>query len=109
MVGTNKLIGVSCHTIEHARSAVLDGASYLGVGPTFPSQTKTFESFAGLDLVREVAAEIKLPAFAIGGIHLDNVTDVVQSGLNRVAVQHAIINAPDPFVAASDLKTKLRR
>ena len=47
---------------------MLDGANYIGVGPTFPSPTKQFELSQALALVRQVAAEIRLPAFAIGGI-----------------------------------------
>ena len=68
IVGPESLVGVSTHSIEQARQAVLDGANYIGVGPTFPSNTKTFDQFPGLDLLRAVAAEIRLPAFAIGGI-----------------------------------------
>src|SRR4029077_11335298 len=66
IVGPDRLVGVSTHTIEQARQAVLDGADYLGVGPVFPSGTKSFDQLAGLDFVRQVAAEIKLPWFAIG-------------------------------------------
>ena len=52
IVGPDALIGVSTHTIEQARQAVLDGANYIGVGPTFPSGTKQFEKFPGLDFLR---------------------------------------------------------
>ena len=68
IVGPETLVGVSTHSIEQARQAVLDGANYIGVGPTFPSGTKQFEQFPGVELLRAVAAEIRLPAFAIGGI-----------------------------------------
>ncbi len=47
IIGLKKLIGVSTHNIEQARQAVLDGANYIGVGPTFPSTTKSFDQFAG--------------------------------------------------------------
>src|SRR4029077_5815297 len=93
IVGPHALIGVSTHNIEQARRAVLDGASYIGVGPTFPSDTKNFASFAGLDFVRAVAAEIALPAFAIGGITLENVPQVISAGLRHVALSSAIVNA----------------
>jgi thiamine-phosphate pyrophosphorylase len=72
IVGPEMLVGVSTHSIEQARQAVLDGASYLGCGPTFPSETKHFDHFPGLDFLRQVAAEISLPAFAIGGITLEH-------------------------------------
>jgi thiamine-phosphate pyrophosphorylase len=94
LLGPHRLIGVSTHSIEQARRAVLEGASYLGVGPTFPSTTKTFEHFPGLDLIRAVAGEIRLPAFAIGGIGLQHLPEVVAAGLQRVAVSSAIWNAP---------------
>ena len=73
IVGPEALVGVSTHSIEQARQAVLDGANYIGVGPTFPSETKQFEQFPGVELLRAVAAEIRLPAFAIGGITRENV------------------------------------
>lgn len=92
IVGPEMLIGVSTHTIVQARQAVLSGASYIGCGPTFPSSTKRFDSFAGLAFLREVAAEISLPAFAIGGITLENLPEVLKTGMKRVAVGGAINN-----------------
>lgn len=85
ILGDGKLVGVSTHSLEQARQAVLDGADYIGVGPVFPSPTKTFEVFPGLELVREVGVEITLPAFAIGGIGRSNVEKVWQAGIPRVA------------------------
>src|SRR4029077_19739139 len=73
IMGPSRLVGVSTHTLEQARQAVLDGADYIGVGPVFSSTTKAFAHLAGLDLVRQVAAEITLPAYAIGGIGLENI------------------------------------
>ena len=75
------LIGVSTHNIEQAQQAVLDGANYLGCGPTFTSSTKHFDKFPGLGYLRQVADEIKLPAFAIGGISAENLPDVRAAGL----------------------------
>jgi thiamine-phosphate pyrophosphorylase len=100
IVGPRRLVGVSTHDIDQARKAVLDGADYLGVGPVFPSTTKSFDSHVGLDLVCEVAAEILLPWFAIGGIDTDNVATVVDAGAKRIAVSHAILGADDPAGAA---------
>ncbi len=89
LLGPRKLIGVSTHSIEQARRAVLDGADYLGAGPTFPSTTKSFDQFPGLDYLREVAAEIRLPTFAIGGIQTKNLPQVLEAGVTRIAVSGA--------------------
>ena len=108
IVGPDRLVGVSTHSIEQARQAVLDGADYLGVGPTFPTRTKSFEEFPGLNLVREVAQEIPLPWFAIGGIHSGNVQDVVAAGGGRIAVSSVICSDPYPAEIAGELLAWLR-
>lgn len=107
IVGPDRIIGVSTHSIAQARQAVLDGADYIGVGPTFPSGTKRFESFPGVALLRAVAAEIRLPAFAIGGITFENVHEVVAAGFPRIAVSGAVTGAADPAAAVRQLLVKL--
>ncbi len=102
IVGPKSLVGVSTHSIQQARQAVLDGANYIGLGPTFPSQTKSFDKFTGLELLRAVAAEIRLPAFAIGGITRENLAQVLETGIDRVAVSSALLNANDPAGAARE-------
>jgi thiamine-phosphate pyrophosphorylase len=108
IVGTRMLIGVSTHNIEQARAAVLDGANYLGAGPTFPSSTKNFDAFAGLEYLRQVAAEIRLPIFAIGGITPENLSQVMDAGITRVAVASAITAAEKPACAAQAMLDMLR-
>jgi thiamine-phosphate pyrophosphorylase len=103
IVGPDLLVGVSTHTIEQARQAVLDGASYLGCGPTFPSGTKHFDAFPGLGFLRQVAGEIALPAFAIGGITSENLPQVLATGIKRVAVSGAIANSQDLTVSIERL------
>jgi thiamine-phosphate pyrophosphorylase len=103
IVGTRMLIGISTHNIDQARAAVLDGADYLGAGPTFSSTTKSFDQFAGLDYLRALAHETRLSTFAIGGINAGNLADVLATGIMRVAVSAAITSAPDPACAATEL------
>lgn len=107
IVGPDRLVGVSTHSIEQARQAVLDGADYLGVGPTFPSGTKTFDQFPGLDFVRQVAAEISLPWFAIGGINETNLSEVVSTGARRAAVSGAVCRSHSAGEIARQLIAKL--
>lgn len=96
ILGPGKLIGVSTHNADQVRQAVMDGASYLGVGPTFASSTKTFDGLAGLDFVREAAALTTLPSFVIGGVTPENVGEVFAAGGRRVAVSAAVCGADDP-------------
>lgn len=108
IVGPDRLVGVSTHSIEQARAAVLAGADYLGVGPVFPSRTKEFDVFAGLAYVREVAAEIPLPWLAIGGIDDHNLPELAAAGAQRIAVSRVLSDADDPAAVAQRLHQILR-
>ena len=107
IVGPDRLVGVSTHTLDQARAAVRDGANYIGVGPVFGSRTKQFDSLAGLDFVRQVASEITLPWYAIGGIDSSNVNEALQAGASRIAVSNAVCAAPDPGHATRSLRERL--
>lgn len=107
ILGAEPLVGVSTHSLDQVRQAVRDGADYLGVGPVFPSSTKSFESFPGLKFVAEAAAETSLPAFALGGIGPSNITKVVAAGARRVAVSSCIASADDPNAVARSLRAAL--
>ncbi len=107
IVGPEALIGVSTHSLMQARQSVADGADYLGVGPTFPSGTKQFDAFPGLDLLQAVATEICLPAFAIGGISGGNLASVLSTGFTRIAVNAAVCRASDPAASARELLSQL--
>ncbi len=107
ILGPDALIGVSTHDLDQVRRAVWDGASYIGVGPTFPSATKSFAGLAGLDFVRRAAAETSLPAFVIGGVTAENLPAALEAGARRVAVAHAICQADDPRAAAARLRRLL--
>jgi thiamine-phosphate pyrophosphorylase len=107
VLGPDALIGVSTHSLEQLRQAVLDGASYVGVGPVFPSGTKDFAEFPGLEFVKAALAETTLPAFAIGGINEETVGLVAAAGARRVAVSAAVARAEEPGVAAAGLLAAL--
>lgn len=95
IVGPGRLVGVSTHSLRQAQAAASEGADYIGCGPTFPSDTKPFDAFAGLDFLRQVAAELTLPAFAIGGIDTSNVDEVLGTGVHRIAVAGAVQSGAD--------------
>jgi thiamine-phosphate pyrophosphorylase len=109
ILGAAAQIGASTHDREQLDEAVLSGASYLGVGPIFPSPTKEFSEpeLAGLAFVRLAAESTALPWFAIGGINGENVDRVLEAGASRVAVSGAVVRAESPRRAAARLKARL--
>lgn len=87
LVGRQRLVGVSTHNVEQVQAAQQTSANYLGLGPVFPSNTKSFEGYAGLETLRTCAKYLERPTFAIGGIDAGNVRQVYATGLSRIAVQ----------------------
>jgi thiamine-phosphate pyrophosphorylase len=104
LIGPELLLGVSASTGEEL--ADVAGADYVGV-TAFATPTKEDAVVGGLDLVRAAAQTLTVPWFAIGGIDLTNVADVVAAGAAGVAVVRAIRDADDPELAARALKAAL--
>ncbi|HTD66438.1 MAG TPA: thiamine phosphate synthase [Candidatus Limnocylindria bacterium] len=103
----NSQLGLSSHAPEQARRAVEAGADYIAVGPVFATGTKPGRAPVTLDYVRWAAANVRLPWFAIGGITLENIDDVLAAGARRVCVVSAILNAPDVAEACREFKRRL--
>lgn len=104
IVGPHRLIGVSTHSIAQARDAVAEGADYIGCGPVFAGNTKSFESYVGTGFLSEVSSEIEIPAFAIGGINRTNIDRVVEAGFHRIAVAGAVRDVADQTAAVAELR-----
>ncbi len=96
LLGAESLIGCSTHSLEQAVQAAEAGANYIGMGPVFPSRTKAFEEFVGLPLVETISRQLSLPAFAIGGIDLENADKVFQAGATRIAVSSLMDSNQSP-------------
>ena len=109
VLGPSALIGLSTHDPVQLERAVLDAAGYLGVGPVYAGSTKEFDSLAGLGYVRVAAESTTLPLFAIGGIDLSNLDEVIEAGARRVAVRSAVIHAERPRQAAEAIRRRLDR
>ena len=100
ILGKNIIIGVSTHAPEQALKAVEDGADYIGAGPVFETPTKLGRQAVGINYAQWVAENIEIPAFAIGGIDLENFQQVLNTGITKIAVVRAIINSDSPKDAA---------
>ena len=86
--------GLSSHAPEQANRALEARPSYIAIGPVYATGTKPGAKPVGLDYVRWAAANVKIPWFAIGGITMGNVDDVIAAGARRICVVSAILNAP---------------
>jgi thiamine-phosphate pyrophosphorylase len=103
VLGRDKLIGVSTHSVEQARDAEAAGADYIGFGPLFPTTTKDAGPHLGAKKLRLLRNAVRLPVLAIGGIRPDNLSEAMQAGADGVAVISAVLSAPDPGAAARDM------
>lgn len=104
------LVGRSCHTrSEVAAAAVEPGADYFCAGPVWPTPTKPGRPAPGLDLVRYAASlGTGRPWFAIGGIDLADLDEVLDAGARRIVVVRALTEAADPAAVAAELAKRVR-
>jgi thiamine-phosphate pyrophosphorylase len=100
-------IGLSTHAPAQAHRAVAAGADYVAVGPVYRTQTKPTAQPVTLQYVRWAAEHLQVPWFAIGGINLSNLPDVLAAGARRVCVVSAILNTPDLVRACQAFKNRL--
>jgi thiamine-phosphate pyrophosphorylase len=107
VIGKDKVLGISTHSLEQAFAARKSGADYIGVGPVFSTPTKPDYKAVGLGLVREVRKAVNIPFVAIGGISADNIGQVIDAGAQRIAVVRAVCGAGNIAAAAKALKERL--
>ncbi len=103
VLGPDKLIGVSAHSVEEALAAQAAGADYLGVGAAFVTGTKADAAPISRDTIRAITAAVDIPVVAIGGISRDNITELAGCGLDGVAVVSALFAQKDVKTAAKEL------
>lgn len=100
-------IGLSTHGPEQALRAVAAGADYVAVGPVYATGTKPGARPVTLEYVRWAAAHVPVPWFAIGGLTLENLDEVLAAGASRICVVSAILRAPDVVEACRAFRRRL--
>jgi thiamine-phosphate pyrophosphorylase len=96
ILGEDKIIGVSTHSIDQFRAALETSANYIALGPVFPTLTKENTApVIGLELVREARKLTDRPLVAIGGINLGRAPEVIEAGADCVAVISALYPLPE--------------
>jgi len=102
-------IGLSTHAPEQAMRALAAGPAYLAIGPVYATGTKPGAKPVTLDYVRWAASHVTIPWFAIGGINLGNVDEVLAVGATRICAVSAILNAPDIAEACRQFERRIAR
>ena len=96
MLGHEKLMGISTHSLQDIRRAEDDGADFIVLGPIFDTPSKRmYGPPLGLHTLETACRTSSLPIFAIGGIHPMHVHSVLSSGAYGIAVISAILQSPD--------------
>lgn len=103
LLGPDKLIGVSAHTVAEALAAQAAGADYLGTGAAFVTGTKADAKPISKETIRAITAAVDIPVVAIGGISRDNILELKGCGLDGVAVVSALFAQSDVKAAAREL------
>ena len=99
------LIGVSCHSLESAKSAVAGGADYLFFGPVFATPSKTaFGEPQGLERLAEVCGAVSIPVLAIGGVTLENSPACLAAGASGIAAIRLFQDAADLSLVVESLR-----
>ncbi len=107
LLGPDKIIGVSAHSVEEALLAEKRGADYLGVGAAFSTNSKKDVSCISHETIRDICQAVQIPVIAIGGINEINVEELKGSGICGVAVISAIFAKKDITGAARTLRERV--
>ncbi|MBC8015282.1 MAG: thiamine phosphate synthase [Sporomusaceae bacterium] len=110
LVGDKMIIGISTHCPEEARQAAASGADYIGVGPIFKTATKKDVCEpVGFEYLEYVAQNISIPFVAIGGIKINNITEVMKRGTQCIAIVTEITTAQDIPGRIAEIREMIRK
>ncbi len=107
-MGSDAIIGVTAHTLEQAIAAQEEGADYVGVGAIFPTSTKKNTVPVGMEGLKSICNALDIPVVAIGGLSLDNIECLRDSGFEGVAVVSALFAVEDIKKQAVALRALLK-
>ena len=102
ILGNKAIVGVTAKTVEQALRAQNEGASYIGTGAAFPTDTKKDTYVISHDTIREICDRLEIPVIAIGGINYENVDRLKGTHIDGVAVVSAVF-------AKNDIETETKR
>ena len=108
-LGANALIGLSTHSVEEAKKATTEGADFITFGPAYHTESKAqYGAPVGIEKLTEVAEQVGLPIFGLGGINRARVLEVLTAGARGVGLISAIMSSQDIRVAARGIVDELK-
>ena len=108
-VAPELILGASSHDLHQALAAQKAGASYVNIGPIFPTKTKNLPTGAlGPDIIDRIAPRLSVPFTCMGGINAHNIGQVLERGARHIAVVTAATTAPDVRHAARQLRQAIQ-
>jgi len=108
-IAPDLIIGASTHSLKEALAAQSAGASYVNIGPLFPTKTKKWnEKFLGIPKMAQIAARLKIPFTVMGGIKEEHIPDLARAGAQTIAVVTAVAAADNPCAAVKRLLALMR-
>ncbi len=105
--GSRVGVGLSTHSQAQGERALVAGPDYIAVGPVYSTSTKPDAQPITRDYLRWAAMNVRVPWFAIGGINLGNLDEVLAAGARRICVVSAILNADDVAAACREFRRRL--
>lgn len=103
LIGEDKILGVSAATVKEAKKAQKDGADYIGSGTVFPTQTKSDAESVSKQELKEIVESVDIPIVAIGGITLENASQLMDIGIGGLSVVSAIMSSENPKKSSEEL------
>jgi len=110
ILGSARLIGYSAHGLDEALQAEQDGADFVTFGPIYATPSKVpYGDPLGLEHLATVARRLSIPVFALGGVKMSSVDEVMSAGARGIALISAVIAAQDPAAETESLLRKIAR
>ncbi|MFD2117131.1 thiamine phosphate synthase [Paenibacillus yanchengensis] len=109
ILGDNAIIGVSTHHLDQALAAQHAGADYIGAGPVFATPTKPGRAAVSTSYIQQLAQRVTIPFVAIGGISLDNASEVLLAGAYRLCAVRAITDSAEPRAVCEQFRSLMQQ
>ena len=109
LMGDHKIVGATAKAVAWARDVYEQGADYLGVGAIYPTTTKVKTVLTSTDTLRDICEAVPIPVNAIGGLNKDNLDILDGIPIAGICVVSAIMKAPDPALAAKELRAQAEK